>query len=133
MDKSFDNKDIKSVRLDKWLWAARFFKTRSEAHKAIDNGKVTIDGIRAKASREVYPGQKLTINLSHAEVNICIKDVSDRRGSGQVALLLYEESPESILRRENLRKNALLNRAIAPDRKPDSHDRKSLRRVRGKE
>ncbi len=109
------------------------FKTRSQARDAIDGGKVQIDGVRAKPSREALIGQELTITLSHAQVGIRIKAISDQRASGVLAQALYEESSESIAQREKLREMNFLNRSTAPSSKPDTRDRQTLRRLRGKD
>ncbi len=90
------------VRLDKWLWAARFFKTRTAAVEAIAAGRVTVNGDRAKASRSVRPGDRLAIRRPPFEHAIVVRAVSDRRGPATLAQSLYEEPAESRERREAL-------------------------------
>ena len=88
------------VRLDKWLWAARFFKTRSLAKAAIDNGKVHLDGQRVKVSKEISVNDKLQIRQGWDEKHIVVKQLSEQRRGAPEAQLLYEETAESIVRRE---------------------------------
>lgn len=90
----------KKVRLDKWLWAARFFKTRALATEAIKGGKVALNGSRAKPSREVKVGDELQIRQSFDEKTVNVRELSGRRGPAPVAQLLYEETADSIVQRE---------------------------------
>ena len=93
-----DNK----CRLDKWLWAARFFKTRSLATDAVDTGKVHVDGDRAKPAKEVRLGQRIHIRRKELEMEVIVRGLSTQRRGAPEAALLYEEIPESISKRENL-------------------------------
>ena len=88
------------VRLDKWLWAARFFKTRTLAQEAIEGGHVKVQGARAKPSHEVKPGERLTITIGEYVWEITVKPLSARRGPASEARLLYEEDPASLARRQ---------------------------------
>ena len=88
------------VRLDKWLWAARFFKTRSLATDAIDSGRVRLEGERIKPARSVRIGDKLSIDNGSSRWEVVVMSVSDKRGPATVARDLYEETDESILKRE---------------------------------
>lgn len=88
------------VRLDKWLWAARFFKSRSLAKAAIDGGKVQMDGQRVKVSREVTVGCTLKIRQGWDEKTVVVRDLSDQRRAAAQAQRLYEETPESIAKRD---------------------------------
>ncbi|MDG2048482.1 MAG: S4 domain-containing protein [Halioglobus sp.] len=88
------------VRLDKWLWAARFFKTRSLAKAAIEGGKVHLDGRRVKVSKEISAGDILQIRQGSDEKVVRIKQLSDKRRGAPEAQLLYEETTESLARRE---------------------------------
>ncbi len=90
----------KKVRLDKWLWAARFFKTRGLAAGAIKGGKIELNGKRAKPSRELKVGDELQIRQGFDEKTVIVRDLSDRRGPAPVARQLYEETVESIAQRE---------------------------------
>lgn len=88
------------VRLDKWLWAARFFKTRSLAKAAIEGGKVHLAGQRVKVSKEIAVGDVLQIRQGWDEKVVCVLQLSDQRGGAPAAQLLYRETDESIARRE---------------------------------
>lgn len=90
------------VRLDKWLWAARFFKTRSLATQAIDGGHVHLNGERIKPARTLKPGDMLRILTAHGEFEVKVLALSERRGPAEVARLLYTETEESRLRRERM-------------------------------
>ena len=95
--------DNESVRLDKWLWAARFFKTRSLAAAATQGGKVQICGDRAKPARAVRVGDELRIRRGPYEWVVTVKGLSTRRGPAKEAALLYEESEESVRNRDAAR------------------------------
>lgn len=90
-----------NVRIDKWLWAARFFKTRSLATDAVDNGKVRLDGERIKPARAVKLGDLLLIDNGADVWEVTVLGISDKRGSAPVARLLYEETEASVARRLN--------------------------------
>ncbi|WP_194721180.1 RNA-binding S4 domain-containing protein [Noviherbaspirillum malthae] len=89
-----------SVRIDKWLWAARFFKTRSMATDAVDGGKVRLNGERIKPARGVKPGDTLEIDNGSTEWEVVVKNLADKRGSAAIAQTLYEETEKSIAERE---------------------------------
>ncbi len=88
------------VRIDKWLWAARFFKTRTLAADAVKGGRVELDGARVKPSREVTAGDELKITIGQTRRTVIVREISDQRGPAKVAQTLYEETPESIAARE---------------------------------
>lgn len=88
-------------RLDKWLWAARFFKTRSLATTAIDTGKVHVDGDRVKPAKEVHIGQVIHIRNRDFEIEVNVQALSNVRRGAPEAALLYAETVESIAKREN--------------------------------
>ena len=88
-------------RLDKWLWAARFFKTRSLATTAIDTGKVHVDGDRVKPAKEVHIGQVIHIRNRDFEIEVNVQALSNIRKGAPEAALLYSETTESIAKREN--------------------------------
>lgn len=92
--------DMDNVRIDKWLWAARFFKTRSLAADAVDTGRVRIGGQRIKPARSVKEGETLDIDNGSDRWEVVVKGLSETRGPAPVARTLYEETPESIVRRE---------------------------------
>ena len=88
--------DLARVRLDKWLWAARFYKTRSLAKTAVDGGKVHLNGARAKPAKEIVPGDRLTVTRGEVEQTVTVVNVAERRGGAAIAATLYEETPESV-------------------------------------
>lgn len=118
------------MRLDKWLWAARFFKTRSLAHEAIEGGKVYVENLRAKPSRAVVLGDQIVITTPRGRYEVVVEGISSQRGSAAIAARLYRETDESKRRREELSEMHRLARNAAPDEKPNSQDRRRLRRVK---
>ena len=118
-----------TVRIDKWLWAARFFKTRSLAAQAVSGGKVQLNGLRVKPARSVKPGDALKIHKNGFEYQVQIMGISERRGPAAVAQTLYRESEESVRRREALREQHRLAGASAPhpQHRPDKKARRQLR------
>ena len=92
---------MENVRIDKWLWAARFFKTRSLATDAVDTGRVRLDGDRIKPARTVKVGEKLLVDNGAEVWEIVVLAISDVRGPAPVARLLYEETSASVVKREN--------------------------------
>lgn len=92
-----------AVRLDKWLWAARFFKTRSLATEAVNGGKVELNGLRPKPSKDVRVGDQIRVRLGPFVHALTVRALSDRRGPAAAAALLFEESTESVAERERLR------------------------------
>jgi ribosome-associated heat shock protein Hsp15 len=97
-----DEQEEEAFRLDKWLWAARFFKTRGLAAGAIDGGKIEVNGDRAKRSRRVAAGDVVRIRQGPYEHVVVVKALSNRRGPASVAVGLYEETPASREAREQL-------------------------------
>lgn len=89
-----------SVRIDKWLWAARFFKTRSMATDAVDGGKVRLNGERIKPARSVKVGDTLDIDNGSTEWEVLVRGLTDKRGSATIAQTLYSETEQSIARRQ---------------------------------
>ena len=117
------------VRIDKWLWAARFFKTRSQATEAADGGKVEVNGARAKPAKEVKVGDELRIRLGPYEHLVVVRGLSDKRGPATVAQTLYEETPESIAVREKLREDHRMAPAMfvyEEKGRPTKKDRRAL-------
>lgn len=96
-----ENKPDDKCRLDKWLWAARFFKTRSLATTAIETGKVHVDSDRAKPAKEVHLGQIIHIRNRDFEIEVAVQGLSNIRRGAPEAALLYTETPASISKREN--------------------------------
>ena len=121
------------MRIDKWLWAARFFRTRSLAQQAIEAGSVRLDGARIKPSREVLPGDRVAIRVGEAEWDISVRALSERRGPAAAARSLYEETEPSRMRRDAQREQRKLARepALELHGRPTKTDRRALRRLRG--
>jgi ribosome-associated heat shock protein Hsp15 len=90
---------MERLRIDKWLWAARFYKTRSLASEEIDKGRVHINGVAVKPAREVKAGDTVTVRTGAISRSVVVQGVSDKRGSAPVAALLFTETPESIAQR----------------------------------
>lgn len=128
-------KQDNSVRLDKWLWAARFFKTRSLASKAVSGGHVHLNGKRVKPSRLVQGEEQLRIKRGIEEYTVIILALSVRRGPAKVAQTLYEETEESRAQREEAREQRRLIKAPAsrPEGRPDKRDRRKIRKFLRKE
>jgi ribosome-associated heat shock protein Hsp15 len=119
---------MNSVRIDKWLWAARFFKTRSLASKACELGRVLLAGQPAKAAREIHVGAKLLVTNDGGEFQIEVLGLSDERGPAPVAQALYRESEESIERRKQAvaQRRAMNEWERLPTTRPDKRDRKKI-------
>ena len=121
------------VRLDKWLWAARFYKTRALAADAIDGGKVDVNDARVKRAKLVQIGDEVRIRQTPFEHVVKVRGVSDRRGPASVAATLYEETPESKTKREAL---ATQIRSMPHDDwetgRPTKRDRRDIQRFRGR-
>ena len=120
--------EMTTVRLDKWLWAARFFKTRSLASEAVDTGKVKVGGERVKPARSVRVGDELAIDNGAETWEVAVLGLSDKRGAAPVARLLYAETPASIARREQLVEDRKLFREPGTTIKgrPTKRDRRQL-------
>jgi ribosome-associated heat shock protein Hsp15 len=130
-----DDADDGRVRLDKWLWAARFFKTRSLAAEAIAGGKVQVNGDRAKRARPVQPGDELRIRQGPYEHHVVVRALSARRGPASAAAELYEETPTSRAAREAMALQLKsLHTAFVPDKgRPTKKDRRELGRLKGRD
>lgn len=119
---------INKVRIDKWLWAARFFKTRSLAKQAIEGGKVHVDGQRVKASKELTTGLVLQIRQGHDEREVMVTALSEQRRGAPEAALLYQETPASLERRELSAQQRKLAGALEPlsDGRPTKKQRRQI-------
>ena len=118
------------VRIDKWLWAARFFKTRSAAQQAIEGGKVKLNGDRTKPAKELKQGDRLVIHIGGYEWSIQVLQLSSQRGPAPIARTLYEESEESRASRalEVARRRRFHEPANALKGRPTKRDRRELDR-----
>jgi len=120
------------VRIDRWLWAARFYKTRSQAGEAVKGGHVWVNGSRAKPSRGVQPGDEVCIQKGKQAFVLSVSALADKRGSASVAQGLYTESEESIRQRAQLTEQRRLKAASAPapDKRPDKRQRRRIIRFK---
>ncbi|UTW48272.1 ribosome-associated heat shock protein Hsp15 [Bacterioplanoides sp. SCSIO 12839] len=127
-DKNTSNK----VRLDKWLWAARFYKTRAIAKGAIEGGKVHYDGQRCKVSKTVDLGAKITLRQGFDEKIVEVKAISDQRRGAPEAQKLYEETAASIKKRmdEAERRRVMKSSMLIPDHKPNKKERRDMQKFR---
>ncbi|MEX2963333.1 RNA-binding S4 domain-containing protein [Microbulbifer sp. TYP-18] len=116
------------VRIDKWLWAARFYKTRSIAKQAIDGGKVQADGQRVKASREIAPGVTLILRQGWDQVEVEVVALSDQRRGAEVARTLYRETEDSVARRAQARAERQASNAGIRSEKPNKKQRRQIHR-----
>ena len=119
------------VRVDKWLWAARFFKTRAKAKEAIDGGKVHLDGHRVKPSKELQLGQVLVIRQGWDEKTVLVMGVTEQRRDASSAASLYVETPESIAKRELAQIQRQAAGAITPSAgRPTKKNRRLIHQFR---
>lgn len=116
------------VRLDRWLWAARLFKTRAQAKTAIDGGKVQVDGARPKAAKEIQLGAQVRVRKGSFEQTVIVTGLADVRRGAPEAALLYQETDASIEAREHQRAARQMQRAglKIPERRPDRQQRRAL-------
>lgn len=123
------------VRLDKWLWAARFFKTRAIAQEAIAGGKVLYNGERPKPAREVRLGDEVRLRMGPYEHIILVRELNPRRGPAKQAQTMYEETSASVAAREKLAAQLKAASAFNPQAAwtDSKKDRRDLRRMRGKD
>jgi len=124
---------METLRIDKWLWAARFYKTRSLASEEIGKGRVQVNGVLVKPAREIKAGDTVQLRIGVISRSVMVKAVSDKRGPASVAALLFEETPESIARRTA----AAEQRRLAPEPalslaqgRPTKRERRETEQVR---
>jgi len=126
-----------SVRIDKWLWAARFFKTRAAATEAVLGGRVRVNGERAKPAKHVRPTDIVEVRAGEADWTITVREVADKRGSARIAATLFEETAESMAERRRSAEQRRLSGApggVVGGPRPTKQDRRrieALRRGRG--
>lgn len=120
------------MRIDKWLWAARFYKTRSLAQQAVEGGKARLNGERVKPAKDVRVGDTLDMNIAAQDWTITVRALSDKRGPASAAQTLYAETDESRARRAD--QSALRKLAVEPAQtrhgRPTKRDRRQLERWR---
>jgi ribosome-associated heat shock protein Hsp15 len=130
-----DEQERGRVRLDKWLWAARFYKTRTLAAEAIAGGKVQVNGDRVKRARPLAVGDEVRIRQGPYEHGVVVRELSERRGPATQAATLYEETAESREAREKLAiQLKSLHAAFVPEKgRPTKRDRRAMERLKGRE
>jgi ribosome-associated heat shock protein Hsp15 len=123
---------VEQVRIDKWLWAARFFKTRSAATEAVLGGRVHLNGERAKPAKEVRTGDTVEVTIRDLRWTLVVTGLAERRGSAAVAATLYDETPESIAGRERRAAERKLARPLGADlgERPTKQARRRLEALR---
>lgn len=131
---STKSEETSRVRLDKWLWAARFYKTRGLAVDAIEGGRIEVNGERSKRSKLVNVADKIRIRMGPYEHVVTVKGLSERRGPASVATKLYEEDPESIKQRAVTAAHIkAMNANTGYDTgRPTKKDRRDIRKLRGR-
>ena len=120
------------VRLDRWLWAARFFKSRALAKAAIEGGKVELDGQRGKPAKEIAVGQQISIRRGDELFDVCVTALADKRGNATFAATLYEESAASIERRAAEAARRKMERAglRVPQGRPEKRARRAIAQLK---
>ena len=122
------------MRIDKWLWAARFFKTRSAATDAVGGGRIHVNGVRAKPAKEVVVGDVIEMTVADMPWTVVVRGLADKRGSASVAQTLYEETPESRTERERRISDRRFVRPLGADlgARPTKRDRRRIDSLRGR-
>lgn len=128
------NQTLSKIRLDKWLWAARFYRTRTLAKQAIESGRVHYSGSRVKTSKEIAVGDELTIRQGSAtamtEKTIIVEALTAQRGDAAAAQVLYSETEDSEERRAYYAEQRKLANLARPDNKPNKKERRDLQRFK---
>ncbi|MFM2485415.1 RNA-binding S4 domain-containing protein [Celerinatantimonas yamalensis] len=119
--------DKQNIRLDKWLWAARFYKTRSLATEMIQGGKVRYNQQRCKPSRIVEVGAQITLWQGSEQIQVQVLALSDKRCKASIAQTLYQETPQSLAKREiDQKQRQLAPKPLSPERRPDKKQRRQI-------
>ena len=121
------------TRVDKWLWAARFFKTRSLASESVQGGRVKVNGVRVKPAREVRRGDQVELRIGELTWTVVVEAIAEKRGSATQAALLYAETPESRERRELFAAQRRLVPGTDAHGRPTKRDRRRTDSLRGRE
>lgn len=125
---------MERVRIDKWLWAARFFKTRSAATEAVHGGRIHVNGVRAKPAKDVVPGDTIEMTVADVPWTVVVRGLADKRGSATVAATLYEETADSRAGRERRAADRRFARPLGADlgARPTKRDRRRIDDLRGR-
>ena len=121
---------VTDLRADQWLWAARFFKTRSLAKQAIDGGKIEVNEAGCKPAKALHVGDMLRISRGEERLEVEVLGLSDKRGPASVAQTLYRETETSRVTRDAAQQQRQLIGASGPLKRPDKHARRDLRRLK---
>ena len=123
---------MEEARIDRWLWAARFYKTRTAATDAVAGGRVHLNGARVKPAKDVRPGDTLDVTIGDTRREVVVVALAERRGPASVAQSLYEETPDSIARREQRAADRRFARPLGADlgARPKKQDRRRLEALR---
>jgi ribosome-associated heat shock protein Hsp15 len=121
---------VTDLRADQWLWAARFYKTRSLAKQAIDGGKIEVNDAGCKPAKALHVGDMLRISRGEERLEVEVLGLSDKRGPASVAQTLYRETETSRVAREAVLQQRQLIGASGPLKRPDKHARRDLRRLK---
>jgi ribosome-associated heat shock protein Hsp15 len=120
------------TRIDRWLWAARFYKTRGLATEAVSGGRVHLNGERVKPAKEVRRDDQVQVRVGHVTRTVVVRDLAEKRGSASVAATLYEETPESVATREQAALERRTARPLGSDlgARPTKQDRRRIEALR---
>ena len=123
---------MEKVRIDRWLWAARLFKTRGAASEAVLGGRAHVNGTRVKPSKEIGAGDRVEVTIGDMRRELVVRAVAEKRGPASVAATLYEETPESVARKEQRSLERKLSRPLGADlgARPTKRDRRRLDALR---
>ncbi len=125
---------MEQARIDKWLWAARFFKTRSAATEAVLGGRVHVNGVRVKPAKDIHPDDSVEVRIGQVQWSVVVRAIADKRGSATVAATLYDETPDSRASRERHAQERRL--ALPPGAdlgaRPTKQDRRRIEALRGR-
>ena len=123
---------MEKVRIDRWLWAARLFKTRGAATEAVIGGRAHVNGVRVKPSKEVGAGDRIEVTVGDLRRELVVRAVAEKRGPASAAATLYEETPESVVRKEQRSLERKLSRPLGADlgARPTKRDRRRLDALR---
>ena len=125
---------MERVRIDKWLWAARFFKTRSAATDAVQGGRVHVNGVRVKPAKDVVVADVIELTAGQTPWTVVVRGLADKRGSATVAATLYDETPESRAERQRRADDRRFARPVGADlgARPTKRDRRRIEELRGR-